>query len=323
MRSIQASPPTTRPTPARRQAAPTGLSTRNDQGEAPSPEAIASVPRGSKATSRAVARADASSPATREDACSRARADATTCARDEASAAPEPVETRHAAARSASPSTARAGPRSAGGTDGAGRDRAGRRLPVLGGVTAGLGAALFVGGPVGLVAGAVAGVAVAVWLRRLEPASVRRRREAIDEALPLAVDLLASCLAAGQAPAVALQQVTDVVDHPLRDELQEVATRLRLGADPIRVWRDVAAHPQLGSWGRTVLRAVDSGASVADAMAAHADDLRQASRSRVEARARAVGVRAALPLGVCLLPAFVLLGVVPLVAGSLSVVTLP
>lgn len=221
------------------------------------------------------------------------------------------------------PSTARAGPRSAGGTDGAGRDRAGRRLPVLGGVTAGLGAALFVGGPVGLVAGAVAGIAVAVWLRRLEPASVRRRREAIDEALPLAVDLLASCLAAGQAPAVALQQVTDVVDHPLRDELQEVATRLRLGADPIRVWRDVAAHPQLGSWGRTVLRAVDSGASVADAMAAHADDLRQASRSRVEARARAVGVRAALPLGVCLLPAFVLLGVVPLVAGSLSVVTLP
>ena len=162
-----------------------------------------------------------------------------------------------------------------------------------------------------------------MWLRRLEPASVRRRREAIDEALPLAVDLLASCLAAGQAPAVALQQVTDVVDHPLRDELQEVATRLRLGADPIRVWRDVAAHPQLGSWGRTVLRAVDSGASVADAMAAHADDLRQASRSRVEARARAVGVRAALPLGVCLLPAFVLLGVVPLVAGSLSVVTLP
>ena len=221
------------------------------------------------------------------------------------------------------PSTARAGPRSAGGTDGAGRDRAGRRLPVLGGVTAGLGAALFVGGPVGLVAGAVAGVAVAVWLRRLEPASVRRRREAIDEALPLAVDLLASCLAAGQAPAVALQQVTDVVDHPLRDELQEVATRLRLAADPIRVWRDVAAHPQLGSWGRTVLRAVDSGASVADAMAAHADDLRQASRSRVEARARAVGVRAALPLGVCLLPAFVLLGVVPLVAGSLSVVSLP
>ena len=31
------------------------------------------------------------------------------------------------------------------------------------------------------------------------------------------------------------------------------------------------------------------------------------------------GVKAAVPLGVCLLPAFVLVGVVPLVAGSLSV----
>ena len=80
--------------------------------------------------------------------------------------------------------------------------------------------------------------------------------------------------------------------------------------------------------GRCVVVCRTSGADPADAamanaMAAHADDLRQASRSRVEARARAVGVRAALPLGVCLLPAFVLLGVVPLVAGSLSVVTLP
>ena len=35
-------------------------------------------------------------------------------------------------------------------------------------------------------------------------------------------------------------------------------------------------------------------------------------------RARAVGVRAALPLGLCLLPSFLLLGIVPLVVGMLS-----
>jgi hypothetical protein len=39
----------------------------------------------------------------------------------------------------------------------------------------------------------------------------------------------------------------------------------------------------------------------------------------VESRARAVGVKAAVPLGVCLLPAFVLVGVVPLVAGAVGV----
>ena len=198
-----------------------------------------------------------------------------------------------------------------------------RRLPLLAGVSAGLGAALFVGGPVGLVVGAVVGVALGLWVGRSEPRAVRRRREALEDALPLAVDLLAACLAAGQAPGAALDEVAAAVDAPLRDELREVSARLRLGADPVAVWRDVAAHPQLGGWGRTVLRAVDSGASVAAAMAAQADDLRLAARGRMEARARAVGVRAALPLGVCLLPAFVLLGVVPLVAGSLSVVTLP
>ena len=46
-------------------------------------------------------------------------------------------------------------------------------------------------------------------------------------------------------------------------------------------------------------------------------------RRRRESRARAVGVKAAVPLGVCLLPAFVLVGVVPLVAGSVSVLVGP
>jgi pilus assembly protein TadC len=202
--------------------------------------------------------------------------------------------------------------------------RAGRlRSPLLAGALAGVGTALFVGGPSGLVAGAVVGLAVGSWVSHMEPRAARRHREAVDDALPLAVDLLASCLAVGQAPGTALDEIARVLAPPLRDELAEISARLRLGADPVEVWRDVAAHPQLGGWGRAVLRAVDSGASVADAMAAHADDLRLTARSRTEARARAVGVRAALPLGVCLMPAFVLLGVVPLVAGSVSVVTLP
>jgi hypothetical protein len=38
----------------------------------------------------------------------------------------------------------------------------------------------------------------------------------------------------------------------------------------------------------------------------------------VEERARSVGVKAAVPLGLCLLPAFVLVGVVPLVVSLLT-----
>ena len=49
-----------------------------------------------------------------------------------------------------------------------------------------------------------------------------------------------------------------------------------------------------------------------------AGDLARRARADAEDRARAVGVKAALPLGLCLLPAFVLVGIVPLVAALLT-----
>ncbi len=201
------------------------------------------------------------------------------------------------------------------------RRRASR--PVLAAAISALATTLLIGGVAGAVIGVPVAVAVLVAVGRLEPAAARRRREAIEDELPLVVDLLASCLAAGQSPGVALGEVASVLGGPVHEEVAEIAARLRLGSDPVAVWSAVARHPQLGSWGRAMFRAVDSGASVAEAMAAHADDLRAQQRARVEARARAVGVRAALPLGLCLLPAFVLLGVVPLVIGSLTVLRLP
>jgi Flp pilus assembly protein TadB len=187
-------------------------------------------------------------------------------------------------------------------------------------VGVGLGVLFFVGGTRGLVAALVAGVGCWWLTGRMEPPSVRRRRERLAASVPHAVDLMAACLAAGLSPAAAVEQIAEAVDEPLSDELAGLGSRLRLGVDPETVWRDLARHPQLGGLGRTVSRAVESGASVADAMARLAEDLRRLNRSAVESRARAVGVKAALPLGVCLLPAFVLVGVVPLVAGSLSVV---
>jgi pilus assembly protein TadC len=154
---------------------------------------------------------------------------------------------------------------------------------------------------------------------RLEPLAARRRRERLVSALPLVVDLMSACLAAGLSPAAAVERVGSAVDAPMRDELAGLSARLRLGVDPVTAWRDLASHPQLGVLGRTVSRAVESGASVADALLRLSDDLRARARADVETRARAVGVKAAVPLGVCLLPAFVLVGVVPLVAGSLRV----
>ncbi|HET6625036.1 MAG TPA: type II secretion system F family protein [Nocardioidaceae bacterium] len=194
------------------------------------------------------------------------------------------------------------------------------RLPLA--LVVGAGAALLVGGWPGAALGpVVAGVAWRV-LGGLEPASVRRRREALHRALPHAVDLMAASLAVGSSPTRAVELVAPAVDPPMRQELELVAGRLALGVDPVRVWSEVAGDPELGALGRCLARALESGASVSEAMHRLAEDLRRAARADVEARARAVGVRAAAPLGLCLLPAFILTGIVPLVAGSVQALLL-
>jgi Flp pilus assembly protein TadB len=186
-------------------------------------------------------------------------------------------------------------------------------------VAAASGSVVLLGAPVGVLV-AVPAAAGAWWATgRMEPPAVRRRREQLTASVPHVVDLMAACLAIGLSPAAAVEQITAAVDPPIRDELAALVARLRLGVDPVTVWRDLAGHPQLGGLGRSIARAVDSGASVSDAMQRLAEDLRRRTRADVETRARAVGVKAAIPLGVCLLPAFVLVGVVPLVAGSVSV----
>ena len=180
-------------------------------------------------------------------------------------------------------------------------------------------ALFFIGGVPGIAGAAVAAAACWWATGRLEAPAARRRRERLAASVPQAVDLMAACLAAGLSPDAALHQVTAAVQPPLAEELGALSARLRVGVDPVTVWRELSGHPQLGGLGRTVSRAAESGSSVAEAMLRLAEDLRRDTRAQLEARARAVGVKAALPLGVCLLPAFVLVGVVPLVASSVSV----
>lgn len=180
----------------------------------------------------------------------------------------------------------------------------------------GLGVAVFVGGAAG-VAVAVA-VAAAVWVGvgRLEPAARRRRREALSATLPLGVDLLAACLTAGRPPSEALHVVAQAVDAPLQEELFGIAARLGLGLDPVRVWRQACETEEIAPLARVMARSLETGAPAADGLARLAEDLRRQRWLVVEQAARTVGVRAAAPLGLCFLPAFVLVGIVPTVVSA-------
>lgn len=187
---------------------------------------------------------------------------------------------------------------------------------------AGLGGALFVDGRAGPVVGVLVAVGAWVVLGRAEPTAARRRREQVRRDLPQLVGLLASTLRGGAAPGAAVGVVCEALPGPAADRLARVSARLALGVDPVLVWQRLAEDPELAPLGRSLARAHATGASVVRSAERLADELAQRARADVEERARAVGVKAALPLGLCLLPAFVLIGIVPLVAALLSTLAL-
>jgi Flp pilus assembly protein TadB len=185
-----------------------------------------------------------------------------------------------------------------------------------------VGGSVFVGGPVGVVAGLAAAIVAWKVLGRTESPADRRRREELERDLPTAVHLLGACLGAGAATSAAFETVAAALPGAVADELQVVRHRLALGVDPATVWQQLARHPQLRPLGRALARAQQSGASVRAAVEALAVELAAQSRTRTDALARSVEVRAAAPLGVCFLPAFVLVGVVPMVVGVFSAMKL-
>ncbi len=198
------------------------------------------------------------------------------------------------------------------------RSRASPSPATWAGLGAGAGVLVLAPGPVGLAVAVAVAVAVRRQVARAETRAGRRRRLAVEGELPHLVDLLASLLAAGAAPEEALDQVRGVVHPAAAQELAPWVERLRLGADPLTVWSELADHPRLGRLGAALRRATASGAPVAEALTRLGADLRAGARSATLERVRQVEVRATAPLAVCLLPAFVLLGVVPLVAGTVG-----
>ncbi|CCH86134.1 Type II secretion system F domain protein [Modestobacter italicus] len=186
----------------------------------------------------------------------------------------------------------------------------GRRWAEAGAAAAGV--FLLLGGGPGA---ALAGGCVAVGLERL----LRRSGTLPDEGpqlardLPVACDLLAVCLTAGTPVGAALAAVGDAVPGPLGERLAEVGALYRLGAAPRRAWS--GSPPPLDVLGRTLVRAGESGSAVVPALQRLAVDLRSSARSQTEAAVRRAGVWVLAPLGLCFLPAFLCLGVVPLVLG--------
>ncbi|MDP9863594.1 MULTISPECIES: type II secretion system F family protein [Streptosporangium] len=182
---------------------------------------------------------------------------------------------------------------------------------------------LVVGGVPGAAVGVAGSTVALIAVRRRESPRLRRERERVAADLPLAADLMVSCLRAGQPITGAIDVTVEAVGGPLGDRLAWVSGQLRLGATPEDAWQALAAERPLAPLARMMSRAALSGAPVADVLTRLSDDSRHAARAVSSAAARRVGVQAVAPLGLCFLPAFVVLGIIPVVAGLAGGVLIP
>lgn len=178
----------------------------------------------------------------------------------------------------------------------------------------GLGVAVTIGGLWGWGMGLVIAIGAPIGLGRLESRRDRDRREALERQGADAADLLAACLVSGAPIAPSAAAVARALGEPIAEPLGTLVASLSLGADPVEAWQSVGAQPGMAGLSRAVARSLESGAPLSQTLPGIADDLRRATRGQVEAAARAAGVRAVAPLAACFLPAFLLVGVVPIVA---------
>lgn len=176
----------------------------------------------------------------------------------------------------------------------------------------------FVGGVVGMVVAGLSGVVAWRTLSNARGPSEIRREARLRADYPLVVELLAHAAAAGCDIASALRLVAAATGEPWQARLEPSLHALDLGQPPSVVWGVLERDPQAAGLGRTLARSHATGVPVADALRRLAGGLREDADLAAHAHARTIEVRAAVPLGVCFLPAFVLLGVIPLVAGILG-----
>ncbi len=195
-----------------------------------------------------------------------------------------------------------------------------RRAVLIGGVAAGLAVAVVVEGWSGVLGGLVIALVAIRLLGRLRSRAAVRREEQLQAAAPLAGDLLAAALESGADPRSAVRAVGAALGGPLGDELERVVRAMDLGSEPRDAWASLLALSAMAGLARPLARASERGTPSAASVARGVEELRRASRARAAAAAEVVAVRAVGPLGLCFLPAFVLLGVVPFVAGAVRAV---
>jgi len=191
-------------------------------------------------------------------------------------------------------------------------------VAILLGILIGVDLVATLASPVGAaaIAGGLALIVIARrWMRRL-----LRAAEPPPPTVGLALDLLAVAAGGGGSPEAAAELVSlELGRLGLADNSAAVGPRV-VSAAPADSFIDTSAdfaNDPLGM-AELVRLSRDAGAPLGELARADAAEARSSARAAARQTAERLAVRLMLPLGACILPSFLLLGVVPMLIGLLS-----
>jgi len=148
----------------------------------------------------------------------------------------------------------------------------------------------------------------------------RRRSKRIDEEVPDLLDLLAAGASAGLSAPVALRRACDALRGPLADELRASLEAVDMG----RRWREeldsLAERLESRDLRRTVAvleRSESLGTPLNESLVRLAADVRSSRAAVAAERARKAPIKMLFPLVFLVLPAFLLLTVVPVLLSTI------
>ena len=166
------------------------------------------------------------------------------------------------------------------------------------------------------------GVLIAIGVGYLGPSFVldrliASRQKTLERSFPDALDMIVVCCEIGLSLDAAIQKVSSefVINHPeLAAELNMVIAETRVGIDRMEALKRIVERTGVESLNGLVSTLVQSmryGTSISDALRLYADDFRDKRAQSAEETAAQIGVKLIFPLGVLLLPAFLLVLLAP------------
>lgn len=171
----------------------------------------------------------------------------------------------------------------------------------------------------GLLLFAVMALLIRGWRVRRARSVLTGRLAIIERSLPEMIDILRLGVHSGLSVHLLIPTVLDALPAAVRPAFVEVQRRVARGArlgdalEALTVLGD-AAHPVLAA----LRAAAFEGTSLSTSLDRSATEARALRRRRAEQEARRLPVLLLFPLVLCVLPAFVLLAVVPLLVTSLG-----